>query len=194
MHPDRRRHGRAIRKQRRFNSRLDNRLHLTVLAFRAFGQASAIAAAGLLGFGKAFSALAAIQAAQLRLDMIARTYAPVPITFERHDMTTVTLTAPSTAPWPLHDELVAFARDLHNEGIDVVVEIIRTCTICGCTDDLACLGGCAWVNEDDDLCTTCDSPSSRDRIQHAKAELRTSKNFAHALAEAVSSEQGGEVR
>lgn len=30
---------------------------------------------------------------------------------------------------------------------------VRTCRICGCTDDHACPGGCYWVEED--LCSEC---------------------------------------
>lgn len=31
----------------------------------------------------------------------------------------------------------------------------RSCEVCGCTDDLACEGGCAWVATDVDICTAC---------------------------------------
>lgn len=37
--------------------------------------------------------------------------------------------------------------DLINRG--------RTCRVCGCTDDTACPGGCAWVPDDPDRCTAC---------------------------------------
>ncbi len=30
---------------------------------------------------------------------------------------------------------------------------VRTCRICGCTDDFGCPGGCYWV--EDDLCSAC---------------------------------------
>ena len=30
-----------------------------------------------------------------------------------------------------------------------------TCGVCGCTDDRACVGGCAWADEDRMLCTAC---------------------------------------
>lgn len=30
---------------------------------------------------------------------------------------------------------------------------VRTCRVCGCTDLLACSGGCYWVEED--LCSRC---------------------------------------
>jgi hypothetical protein len=32
-------------------------------------------------------------------------------------------------------------------------EALRTCRVCGCTDDHACPGGCYWV--EDDLCSQC---------------------------------------
>jgi hypothetical protein len=37
---------------------------------------------------------------------------------------------------------------------------MRSCRICGCTDDRACPGGCAWVAED--LCSAC--------VEHALLE------------------------
>ena len=33
---------------------------------------------------------------------------------------------------------------------------LRTCRVCGCTDDEACEGGCTWVEED--LCSRCAQP------------------------------------
>ena len=30
---------------------------------------------------------------------------------------------------------------------------IASCRICGCTDEVACEGGCSWV--EDDLCSEC---------------------------------------
>lgn len=32
--------------------------------------------------------------------------------------------------------------------------VVRHCRVCGCTDDRACEGGCAWVA--DDLCSACE--------------------------------------
>lgn len=32
--------------------------------------------------------------------------------------------------------------------------LARQCRVCGCTEDDACEGGCAWVEED--LCSECD--------------------------------------
>lgn len=31
----------------------------------------------------------------------------------------------------------------------------RKCRVCGCTDERACSGGCAWVKGEPDLCTLC---------------------------------------
>lgn len=46
---------------------------------------------------------------------------------------------------------LAYARD---RGKTVRFwEEIRTCRVCGCTDDHACEGGCWWV--DRDLCSSC---------------------------------------
>lgn len=28
-----------------------------------------------------------------------------------------------------------------------------TCGICGCTESLACKGGCSWINEDRTICS-----------------------------------------
>jgi hypothetical protein len=33
-----------------------------------------------------------------------------------------------------------------------------TCSQCGCTDDNACEGGCAWVDAEHTLCTACETP------------------------------------
>jgi hypothetical protein len=30
---------------------------------------------------------------------------------------------------------------------------VRSCRVCGCTDDRACEGGCGWAEQD--LCTAC---------------------------------------
>lgn len=31
--------------------------------------------------------------------------------------------------------------------------LVRSCRVCGCTDENACEGGCWWV--EDDLCSSC---------------------------------------
>lgn len=67
----------------------------------------------------------------------------------------VGITVPSTVPKELLDRVTAMAEDLAGAGIAVELETIRTCRNCGCTDDRACFGGCAWVSETEDLCTSC---------------------------------------
>lgn len=37
---------------------------------------------------------------------------------------------------------------------------VRTCRVCGCTDERACEGGCWWLSADDDLCSTCEPAAS----------------------------------
>ena len=32
---------------------------------------------------------------------------------------------------------------------------VKACVECGCTDDHACPGGCAWYSDDPPLCTSC---------------------------------------
>ena len=32
----------------------------------------------------------------------------------------------------------------------------HACTVCGCTDDAACEGGCYWVSLDPPLCSACE--------------------------------------
>mgnify|MGYP003423244338 CR=1 FL=1 len=36
-----------------------------------------------------------------------------------------------------------------------MAERLRTCRVCGCTDDLACPEGCFWLDDRDDLCSAC---------------------------------------
>lgn len=75
------------------------------------------------------------------------------------DAVTVTIQVPSIAPQDLIMRLTAMATDLGaHGGIDqVLLEIVRTCRSCGCTDEQACFGGCWWVNDDGqpDLCSSC---------------------------------------
>lgn len=35
---------------------------------------------------------------------------------------------------------------------------VRTCRLCGCSDDRACEGGCSWVSAD--LCSRCAGPTT----------------------------------
>jgi hypothetical protein len=39
------------------------------------------------------------------------------------------------------------------EAFGAVAARVRTCRACGCTDAMACSGGCAWVQPD--LCSSC---------------------------------------
>jgi hypothetical protein len=34
-----------------------------------------------------------------------------------------------------------------------------TCCVCGCTTERACPGGCAWVDEDQTVCSECFVPA-----------------------------------
>jgi hypothetical protein len=46
----------------------------------------------------------------------------------------------------------------HRRSAPVVVELIATCRVCGCTDIEACIGGCYWVTDpkgEGDLCSAC---------------------------------------
>lgn len=171
MHPDRRRRGRAIRKQRRLARALARSPLAAVQAFQKFHRVMAVAAAALTNFANAFAAIARLETAEARLSALGRAWPAHRLTLERHDMTTVTITAPSSAPTALIDHLTAFARDLDGEGITAHVELIRTCIVCGCTDDHACPEICAWVNASDDLCTSCDTPHTRDLAAKHTAEL-----------------------
>lgn len=44
------------------------------------------------------------------------------------------------------------------EGPDLAALGIRTCRVCGCTDESACDGGCSWIG--DDLCSACAPPAA----------------------------------
>lgn len=70
---------------------------------------------------------------------------------------TVTITLPMYTPQELVDRITALAEGLTVvEGIkDAEVYLVRTCRGCGCTDEEGCFGGCWWVSETDDLCSSC---------------------------------------
>ena len=55
-----------------------------------------------------------------------------------------------------------------------------TCRACGCTDDRACRGDCAWESEDRDLCTQC--------VERALILVNASRRGPAAAAEAVEAE------
>ena len=169
MHPDRRRAGRAIRKQRRL-ARTPGPLANAIASLKNMGVVSAAAAAAMLGFGRMYTAMIRMEEAHARLDAIVNAYAFHPATIERHDMTTVSITTSSTAPRDLIDHLVSYAQELESEGITVDVALIRTCIACNCTDDEACIGGCSWISEVDDLCTACDTPANRQLLDERATE------------------------
>lgn len=62
---------------------------------------------------------------------------------------------------PVAAQLRTQSEELHDELADLVdqgVPTVRTCWSCGCTDDRACPGGCAWAVTEtpgEDLCTAC---------------------------------------
>lgn len=84
----------------------------------------------------------------------------------------------SNAPQELLDRVTAMAEDLDRLGIDVTLEMIRTCRVCGCTDERACLGGCWWLDDQDDVCSSC-APSAgsvvdaRARFAHREGSERS---------------------
>lgn len=45
----------------------------------------------------------------------------------------------------------------------------RACKLCGCTAATACIGGCAWSEEDPEVCTVCEA-----------ARLALARWFVHA--------------
>lgn len=77
------------------------------------------------------------------------------------DLVTITIQLPSTAPGLLLERVSDLADALGAEGgVDqILIELIRTCIVCGCTDEQACFGGCWWVSEasesERDLCSSC---------------------------------------
>lgn len=54
------------------------------------------------------------------------------------------------------------------------------CRACGCTEDRACRGGCAWESDDRDLCTQC--------VERAMLLVNASHRGDAAAAEAVEAE------
>lgn len=72
----------------------------------------------------------------------------------------VAITIPPSAPAELVRKVDAMAEDLARSGLTVEIEIVRTCRSCECTDDRACFGGCSWISDDDDLCSSCATPAA----------------------------------
>ena len=53
---------------------------------------------------------------------------------------------------------------------------VRTCRVCGCTDEHACPGGCSWVQED--LCSACQEELEREIFEnHSKNKAANSINI-----------------
>jgi len=53
---------------------------------------------------------------------------------------------------------------------------VRTCRVCGCTDEHACPGGCSWVQED--LCSACQEGLEREIFEnHSKNKAANSINI-----------------
>lgn len=190
MHPDRRRAGRALRKQRRLAHQpgtITVRVQLNLTRFRSaiaqIGTAAFLTGTAVATLGHSFAAALRMEVAEARFRAISLAY-PTPVTLERLDMTTVAITAPATAPDDLKHHLRAFAGSLHDEGITATLSFIRTCIVCGCTDDAACFLGCSWISEVDDLCTACDTPETRTQLDQF-TDLRQSRTFMLALAAAA---------
>lgn len=61
-------------------------------------------------------------------------------------------------------------RDLVAKGRTNVHLIGGICRECGCTDDDACDGGCAWVDHDHTLCSSC-APGRSVRAGHMTAAV-----------------------
>lgn len=55
---------------------------------------------------------------------------------------------------------------------------IRSCRICGCTDDHACAGGCFWVSED--LCSACLGEMSAPRFESGFTLIKEGRCPKHA--------------
>lgn len=57
----------------------------------------------------------------------------------------------------------------------------RACRQCGCTDLMACLGGCHWVETD--LCSKCaQTPPSLDRLKRRAKSIKKAEGIQHARA------------
>lgn len=54
---------------------------------------------------------------------------------------------------PLHLVHLEFIRAAHARHLELGPTALLVCRTCGCTDDRACPGGCAWYN--DELCSRC---------------------------------------
>lgn len=67
-----------------------------------------------------------------------------------------------------------------NEGIKPNTKP-RACRQCGCTDLMACTGGCSWVQAD--LCSKCaQTPPSLDRLKRRAKAIKKAEGIQHARA------------
>lgn len=74
----------------------------------------------------------------------------------------------------LRDEALAKSKEAEAKVDELVAAILDTphCRECGCTNDMACPGGCFWVEED--LCSACATPEQLERVaQEFKALDKT---------------------
>jgi ParB/RepB/Spo0J family partition protein len=74
--------------------------------------------------------------------------------------------------WRVEDELLPIAKALNVDARKILDQAAPaakvqtfakgepgTCRKCGCTEDNACAGGCAWVDRKQTLCSTCATPA-----------------------------------
>lgn len=73
------------------------------------------------------------------------------------------------------------------DEIENIEKDVRTCRVCGCTDDHACPGGCYWVEED--LCSECVEADEEDIVDLTVNTLiwcpATDVNYKPALQRAT---------
>lgn len=71
---------------------------------------------------------------------------------------------PSEADWLVREPngIVTRYRMRMVGATKVGIVALRTCRVCGCTDDRACLPPCSWVDET--LCSACAKPAA-ERVQ-----------------------------
>jgi hypothetical protein len=71
------------------------------------------------------------------------------------------LAAGETEDARLGEEGAAFFRALAEKKLSGP----RACRRCGCTDDRACPGGCAWMPHLKDVCSACATPAEFAQIE-----------------------------
>lgn len=191
MHPDRRRHGRAIRKQRRDARRIGTLNVFLAADLTAFNRVIEAATVTMQQFSQSVDAVMRAFALEARFWAVTAPYFPSSATFERLDMSTVSITAPASAPDDLKDHLRSFAAELNEEGITATLEFVRTCIACGCTDEKACFLGCWWATPAANLCSSCDTPENRARVDEIDAQ-RERRNLLRAPDAETATTKGGE--